>query len=1557
MRSLTHSAAGELTNGAQATGQELLALESGPRVERTDFDRLSERREAIKLALKSGEIPALLSDEIRLIPIDSPEGARFQGAMEEIAKRFMPEWDPATQPVRFALMDLPGINACQVRGAEPPLICFNVGCFKETVEERGKRVPPLTSVDEIALIFAHEQVHLAIERRYNPERNSKLEEAMASYSSVEATYLAGFDPRAGLDWQRNRIHGAREWCWSEVFDEHPISSNSLSIYETALTALNRKYGAIRATPTPLQEDSDLCLAAQGARHTSTLEQQLVARDYSESSVERKVDILVEIIETGEYLDSRRIEDLCRTIRTLRKELGVEPTALDKAFAPLFDSCLALTEEGHVAAAKRLLTWVAGTKGGFSYRPIGRLAPLAEACRDFIEASDMLSARAAAMEVARLSDAEPLTQTDRGLRLIKDFALPQFEYPDSDKVERSARRGGVPLHWNGHVKFAREESARYGEATISRAMLILGVDDERLYGTMDPSLALQFFTDNLNQISAGPRDGSSTVYDLTIARGRAIKIAVISDEQSSSRDEIRLEYLSRHAAQMFERLAVLPEGEERAGLVSDLERIAFWVSRVEEADAQQALLGLRTLEAAPELFVALNLSRITSVEGQQALLSRVRELHAAGNTDAIRRVFFELGKETAISPPELTSGESTFGAWREMFAAGPEGRISLFSSRLLDFAVSADPPIFSVDEKLTLLAKSVNWLGLLDYSLSVKARTDELTIDGNGRKHLGGLIAELAPTVAEQGMKLTTPRSWNELEKQIEELSLASHPLGQPIVMAETGSLLSAKSRGAGPTTAQIVRILRLTDRQLYGESEGITGRRATGDLAPFIRERLAELITDPPTWSADLGDAIGDWQTLYRAGVLPAATQYRHLAALLDRIESVPTAGERLAHYETLLGTPEIRIGDPETRERVIKSWANEVRAIHGADDRSEMYQGAILEIIDRVKPRFTTRDRSAIFNTLANEIESQRALTKAIEERSAVLTTDLFAQTHSSIVVIEGGESLVVDSREKRYAIIDYLSSGLTDTSVGMLTDSVLEWLEKDEEHPDRIPLKRRIEGQLIDFHKNFWAAPLEARALIMKEILTPHTVSRQELTDEKGATLSVETARARRTEDAFQYTLERVFPDSAPHAEASRRWVSAYIEGMPDYSRQIALSALLVAGQKTVEAQKGTGFAIASFLESMGPAETKAGQAAQGHPKTPDDIRTDLGRLKTHADEPTRWELFNLIDGAFPVGATCPIDTVGEVLGSASLYVAVDVQLKDGSTAVLSLLRPNALDRARFGFELMAKMVDRFDQRSDSFRVMRELIGDARELADVETQPRFAEIQRERAGQVYNGTTVSVDGERVRFAVPAVTGVGDKYVLSVRAPGDHFIDLPAGEGKLRLAKAIMTVELNNILSGRPFDNDRHGGNCRIEGNTVHHFDFGGMMLEDPAESDLRELGEAVVAAGLGAKSVDDFVSRYFEVLRDRQANGEEVSPILKRAQKALLSIAEYSTGMSKEDLIDVLVSAAAHDLHPAVRGAVEDAVMGALMSQGANSSGIDLPRILGALEDPPIQISRGRR
>ncbi|MGA1191942.1 MAG: hypothetical protein ACO3XO_06655 [Bdellovibrionota bacterium] len=118
-----------------------------------------ETPQSIEAALLSGKIPSVLSDQLRIVPLESKAGQLFQDEMEVIARRLHEHWDVTKNPIRFFLMDLPGVNACQVKGANPPLIGFTKGCFIPTESEGFKKVQfePLTTIDEITLLNPFKQ--------------------------------------------------------------------------------------------------------------------------------------------------------------------------------------------------------------------------------------------------------------------------------------------------------------------------------------------------------------------------------------------------------------------------------------------------------------------------------------------------------------------------------------------------------------------------------------------------------------------------------------------------------------------------------------------------------------------------------------------------------------------------------------------------------------------------------------------------------------------------------------------------------------------------------------------------------------------------------------------------------------------------------------------------------------------------------------------------------------------------------------------------------------------------------------------------------------------------------------------------------------------------------------------------------------------------------------------------------------------------------------------------------------------------------------------------------
>jgi len=377
--------------------------------------------------------------------------------------------------------------------------------------------------------------------------------------------------------------------------------------------------------------------------------------------------------------------------------------------------------------------------------------------------------------------------------------------------------------------------------------------------------------------------------------------------------------------------------------------------------------------------------------------------------------------------------------------------------------------------------------------------------------------------------------------------------------------------------------------------------------------------------------------------------------------------------------------------------------------------------------------------------------------------------------------------------------------------------------------------------------------------------------------------------------------------------------VDSLPAYARHHYLAALMVAAEKTIREKLRFGKALAFLLETLGPAETKIGQNAESHPNIRKDIREDLKRLKIHADEPPLWDIWQWIDQNVPASVRKNIKHVGEVLGSASLYVVVKVEMKNGDKNCLALLRPFSERKLENGFNILAKALKKLDENHPYYEILVELLEQGKEDGKREMNYRLSKRQYQKGQETYGKTTVVVDGEEFHFCSPKILAIGPRFRLMEKIEGPHFLELPNRKAndrkrKKRIAMAILTFEINQILKGLPFDSDRHGGNIRVLLNLIGHFDLGAMVLEKPTEGDLKQLAEVLYQSVLVSNSVKGFSEGLLREIRKLREEGEKISPYVTRVQKALLSLGEYVRLLKPDELKRVLVSAGTQGVHPTI-------------------------------------------
>jgi predicted unusual protein kinase regulating ubiquinone biosynthesis (AarF/ABC1/UbiB family) len=280
---------------------------------------------------------------------------------------------------------------------------------------------------------------------------------------------------------------------------------------------------------------------------------------------------------------------------------------------------------------------------------------------------------------------------------------------------------------------------------------------------------------------------------------------------------------------------------------------------------------------------------------------------------------------------------------------------------------------------------------------------------------------------------------------------------------------------------------------------------------------------------------------------------------------------------------------------------------------------------------------------------------------------------------------------------------------------------------------------------------------------------------------------------------------------------------------------------------------------LENIGPAGIKLGQALGSSPDVPANIREVMQTMKNHADQPTRWELYELLDATVPPEHQ---GEIGKVIGSGSYFITV---VKGNE--VLGILRPNARARAEDGFNVMLNTCDKLsaypgDEYKQFSTILKNIITKAQTMTDIEVDLEVGAKQDELAHQIYDDRKLKINGDEYTCKVATWQSHGDEYKEVAKVNGEHFNDFPAGTFKSNLAKAYVELELCNVFSGGNFDHDRHGAQLKIdrENKTIGIFDNGAMSICPPNTEEKKQLGiiinkvisKSIVGNDIGGALID---------------------------------------------------------------------------------------------------------
>jgi hypothetical protein len=691
-------------------------------------------------------------------------------------------------------------------------------------------------------------------------------------------------------------------------------------------------------------------------------------------------------------------------------------------------------------------------------------------------------------------------------------------------------------------------------------------------------------------------------------------------------------------------------------------------------------------------------------------------------------------------------------------------------------------------------------------------------------------------------------------------------------------------------------------------------------------KKLSALAEDKAFWPDDVLDHTKAFVFAKNTFLDDKEFEDRLLNDILGKLEALP-AGKKKNECLFILLDKNLRAAYPETRDRLFTIYTDDVASKLGKDDGSEKYQKRLAVYLEALESKENGNRGGLLSNSMsaADKYLLMRRLSDAIVSQEQ--TSQMIKK--SCQVKLNSGDMV----KSYLYGIgVDYLTEEMDRDAV--MANRFIEFFNSKGEQKDcegissyiETTMKEKYSGWNKDrlkpvlentkptqckiLYENFWSAPLEARAVIIARMLKSAANGNGEREDQ--ATHS--------WEKVFDIVMDKMIrpDDTSVEAKYARDIMHSYIKSRSGYERELIMSAMMVANRNIGGDAGNIGKALKLFLENMGPAEIKLGQAIASHPDTPESIRTELQNLKSAANMPARWDLYEWIRTENIPDELWKKEHLGEVLGSASYYTTVAL----GEDKVLRILRPEAREKALKGFKVIYATVDDLkgkEATSDlSYKELTssvsEMVMQAARMSAVETDHEFGQQQYEYAKGIYDNVTIASGGKAFPLKVMDWRARGQNWIIMDRAKGQTFNAMPEETAEQRdykrqFAKAYVVFELRNIVSGKKFDHDKHGAQLSVdtETNAVGIYDTGAMALHDPSPEGQKLLGNVIYDVLKTALKGDDAFASFSRIIGGKidelHKNGKNTQYLVE-VKKGLLALGDFFNVLTPEDIKDILPS-----------------------------------------------------
>lgn len=706
------------------------------------------------------------------------------------------------------------------------------------------------------------------------------------------------------------------------------------------------------------------------------------------------------------------------------------------------------------------------------------------------------------------------------------------------------------------------------------------------------------------------------------------------------------------------------------------------------------------------------------------------------------------------------------------------------------------------------------------------------------------------------------------------------------------------------------------------------------DKAEGRLKHIAELSQDAAFWPEDVHDHIKAFVLAKNTFLDDKDSEDKILNNILDKLGALPVGRKKDRCLHILLDK-NLRASYPETRDRLFTLYTEDAFRKLGKDDGSARYQKKLAVLLKKLgsskekdwdigkqhgfrenllSNTISAADKYLLMRQLSDAILSQEKTSQMIKESCQIkLNSDDMVRSYLYGIGVDYlTEEMNRDPEMAKKFIQFFNSKGEKKDCEEISAYIETTARERYKGHPERLfELLRHTQASNCKiFYENFWSAPLEARAVTISRVLD-YAVKKEG--DDHNMS-------ERPWEEAFDLVMNTLVPpgDQSIEARYARDVMHSYIKSRSSYERVLIMSAMMVANRNIGNDAGNIGKALKLFLENMGPAEIKLGQAIASHPHTPEKIKSELQNLKSAANIPPRWTLYDWIKAENIPEQFWKDKYLGETRGSASYYTTVDL----GDDEVLRILRPEAREKAGKGFKVIRSAVIDLKEKEGTSDLsyqeltssVQEMIVQADRMSEIETDHDAGEQQYRYAKDIYDGVTLECGNTSFPLKVMDWHARGQNWIIMEKAKGHTFNALPETTPeerayKRQFAKAYIVFELRNILSGKKFDHDKHGAQLSIDpaNNRAGIYDTGAMALHDPTVEDQKLLGNVihdVMKEAMQGREVFTSFSRIIaEKIEQRHAAGESTQYLVE-VKKGLLALGDFFKILTPEDIKTIMPS-----------------------------------------------------